>query len=162
MKTKYIIIFLPFLYGCISSVFISSVSNQSIEKNSTIYISKFYGMSIDEDVFREKLKATLKRKGYVTIYNFQKSEYYLFINFNNHLQKNVEQKSSTDIFLIELFLIESKNISNNSGLPFDRNDALWVCAIELARLDFLKHQDEVMENISKYFCNTYYGKRMLL
>jgi len=162
MKTKYIIIFLPFLYGCISSVFISSVSNQSIEKNSTIYISKFYGMSIDEDVFREKLKATLKRKGYVTINNFQKSEYYLFINFNNHLQKNVEQKSSTDIFLIELFLIESKNISDSSGLPFDRNDALWACAIELTRLDFLKHQDEVMENISKYFCNTYYGKRMLL
>ena len=62
MKTKYIIIFLPFLYGCIASVFISSVSNQSIEKNSTIYISKFYGMSMDEDVFREKLKATLKRK----------------------------------------------------------------------------------------------------
>ena len=78
------------------------------------------------------------------------------------MQKNVEQKSSTDIFLIELFLIESKNISNNSGLPFDRNDALWSCAIELARLDFLKHQDEVMENISKYFCNTYFGRRMLL
>ena len=75
MKTKYIIFFLFFLYGCISSVFISSVSNQSIEKNSTIYISNFYGMSIDEDVFREKLKATLKRKGYVTVDNFQKSEY---------------------------------------------------------------------------------------
>ena len=161
MKTKYIIIFLPFLYGCISSVFISSVSNQSIEKNSTIYISKFYGMSIDEDVFREKLKATLKRKGYVTINNFQKSEYYLFINFNNHLQKNVEQKSSTDIFLIELFLIESKNISDNSWMPFERDDPLWVCKIELTRLDFLKHQDEVMDNISKYFSNSYYGRRIL-
>ena len=40
-------------------------------------------MSLDGDVFREKLKATLKRKGYVTVNNFQKSEYYLFINFNN-------------------------------------------------------------------------------
>ena len=66
MKIKYIIFFLIFLYGCIPSVFISSISNQSIEKNSTIYISKFYGMSMDENVFREKLKATLKRKGYVT------------------------------------------------------------------------------------------------
>ena len=162
MKTKYIIIFLPFLYGCISSVFISSVSNQSIEKNSTIYISKFYGMSIEENVFREKLNLALKRKGFITVNNFRKSNYYLFINFNNHLQKNVEKKSSTDIFLMELFLIESKNISNNSGLPFDINDALWACTIELTRLDFLKHQDEVMENISKYFCNPYYGRRMLL
>ena len=162
MKIKYIIIFLPFLFACIPSVFISSIGHKSIEKNSTIYISKFYVMSIQENVFREKLNLALKRKGFITVNNFRKNNYYLSINFNNHLQKNVEQKSSTDIFLIELFLIESKNISNNSGLPFDRNDALWSCAIELARLDFLKHQDEVMENISKYFCNTYYGKRMLL
>ena len=63
---------------------------------------------------------------------------------------------------MELFLIESKNISNNSGLPFDRNDALWICKIELTRLDFLKHQDDIMENILKYFCNTYYGRKMLL
>ena len=142
MKIKYIIIFLPFLYGCIPSVFISSISNQSIEKNSKIYISKFDGISMEENVFREKLNLALKRKGYITVNNFQKSKYYLFINFNNHLQKNVNQKSSTDIFLMELFLIESKNISNNSGLPFDRNDALWVCKIELTWLDFLKHQDE--------------------
>ena len=161
MKTKYIIIFLFFLYGCISSVFISSVSNQSIEKNSTIYISKFYGMSMDEDVFREKLKATLKRKGYVTVNNFQKSEYYLFINFNNRLQENLNQKRNPDSFLLELFLIESKNISDSSGLPFERDDAVWVCKIELTRLDFLKHQDDVMENISKYFCNTHYGRRIL-
>ena len=98
MKTKYIIIFLFFLHGCISSVFISSVSNQSVEKNSTIYISKVYGMSMDEDVFREKLKATLKRKGYVTVNNFQKSEYYLFINFNNRLQENLNQKRNPDSF----------------------------------------------------------------
>ena len=162
MKINYIIIFLPFLYGCIPSVFISSKSHQSIEKNSKIYISKFNGISMEENVFREKLNLALKRKGFITVNNFRKNNYYLSINFNNHLQKNVEQKSSTDIFLIELFLIVSKNISNNSGLPFDRNDALWACAIELTRLDFLKHQDEVMENISKYFCNTYYGKRMLL
>ena len=162
MKIKYIIIFLPFLYGCIPSVFISSISKQSIEKNSKIYISKFDGISMEENVFREKLNLALKRKGYITVNNFQKSNYYLFINFNNHLQKNVEQKSSTDIFLMELFLIESKNISDNSGLPFDRNDALWVCKIELTRLDFLKHQDDIMENILKYFCNTYYGRRMLL
>ena len=116
---------------------------------------------MEENVFREKLNLALKRKGYITVNNFQKSNYYLFINFNNHLQKNVEKKSSKDIFLMELFLIESKNISNNSGLPFDRNDALWICKIELTRLDFLKHQDEVMDNISKYFCNSYYGRKML-
>jgi len=161
MKIKYIIILLFFLYGCISSVFISSVSNQSIEKNSTIYISKFYGMSMDEDVFREKLKATLKRKGYLTVNNFQKSKYYLFINFNNRLQKNGKQNRNTDIFSMELFLVESKNISEISGLPFDRDNVVWVCKIELTRLDFLKHQDDVMENISKYFCNTYYGRRIL-
>ena len=136
MKTKYIIIFLFFLYGCISSVFISSVSNQSIEKNSTIYISKFYGMSTDEDVFREKLKTTLKRKGYVTVNNFQKSEYYLFINFNNRLQENLNQKRTPDSFSLELFLIESKNISDSSRLPLERDDAVWVCKIELTRLDF--------------------------
>ena len=161
MKIKYIIIFLPFSYACIPSVFISSISHQSIEKNSKIYISKLDGISMEENIFREKLNIALKRKGYITVNNFQKSDFYLFINFNNHLQKNVEQKSSTDIFLMELFLIESKNISNNSGLPFDRNDALWICKIELTRLDFLKHQDEVMDNISKYFCNSYYGRRML-
>tara|TARA_B000000532_G_C18828151_1_gene389084 strand:- start:614 stop:1102 length:489 start_codon:yes stop_codon:yes gene_type:complete len=162
MKIKYIIIFLPFSYACIPSVFISSISHQSIEKNSKIYISKLDGISMEENIFREKLNIALKRKGYITVNNFQKSDFYLFINFNNHLQKNVEQKSSTDIFLMELFLVESKNISNNSGLPFDRNDALWICKIELTRLDFLKHQDEVMDNISKYFCNSYYGRKMLL
>ena len=161
MKIKYIIIFLPFSYACIPSVFISSISHQSIEKNSKIYISKLDGISMEENIFREKLNIALKRKGYITVNNFQKSDFYLFINFNNHLQKNVEQISSTDIFLMELFLIESKNISNNSGLPFDRNDALWICKIELTRLDFLKHQDEVMDNISKYFCNSYYGRKML-
>ena len=162
MKIKYIIFFLIFLYGCIPSVFISSIRKQSIEKNSTIYISKFYGMSMDEDVFREKLKATLKRKGYVTVNNFQKSEYYLFINFNSRLQENLNQKRNPDSFLLELFLIESKNISDSSWMPFERDDALWVCKIELTRLDFLKHQDEVMDNISKYFCNSYYGRKMLL
>ena len=138
MKIKYIIIFLPFLYACIPSVFISSISHQSIEKNSKIYISKFDGISMEENVFREKLNLALKRKGYITVNNFQKSNYYLFMNFNNHLQKNVEQKSSTDIFLMELFLIESKNILNNSGLPFDRNDALWVCKIELRLVRFFE------------------------
>ena len=162
MKIKYIIFFLIFLNGCIPSVFISSVSHQSIEKDSKIYISKFDGLSMEEIVFREKLNLALKRKGNITVNNFQKSNYYLFINFNNHLQKNVEQKSSTDIFLMELFLIELKNISDSSWMPFERDDALWVCKIELTRLDFLKHQDEVMDNISKYFCNTYYGRRMLL
>ena len=161
MKIKYIIIFLPFSYACIPSVFISSISHQSIEKNSKIYISKLDVISMEENIFREKLNIALKRKGYITVNNFQKSDFYLFINFNNHLQKNVEQKSSTDNFLMELCLIESKNISNNSGLPFDRNDALWICKIELTRLDFLKHQDEVMDNISKYFCNSYYGRKML-
>tara|TARA_B100000963_G_scaffold260355_1_gene228625 strand:+ start:113 stop:289 length:177 start_codon:yes stop_codon:yes gene_type:complete len=53
---------------------------------------------MDEDVFREKLKATLKRKGYVTVNNFQKSEYYLFINFNNRLQENLNQKRNPDSF----------------------------------------------------------------
>tara|TARA_B100000900_G_C20471956_1_gene671791 strand:- start:557 stop:1045 length:489 start_codon:yes stop_codon:yes gene_type:complete len=161
MKIKYIISSLIFFYGCIPSVFISSRSNQSIKKNSTIYISKLDGISMEENVFREKLSLALKKKGYITVNNFQKSKYYLFINFNNHLQKNVKQKSSTDIFLMELFLIKSKNISNNSGLPFDRNDALWICKIELTWLDFLKHQDDITENVSKYFCNTYYGRRML-
>ena len=161
MKIKYIIIFLPFSYACIPSVFISSISHQSIEKNSKIYISKLDGISMEENIFREKLNIALKRKGYITVNNFQKSDFYLFINFNNHLQKNVEQKSSTDIFLMELFLIESKNISNNSGLPFDRNDALWICKFELGLLDFFKHQDDIIENILKYFCNTYYGRRML-
>ena len=162
MKTKYIIIFLFSLYGCVSSLFISSLSNQSIEKNSTIYISKFDGISMDEDVFREKLKTTLKRKGYVTVNNFQKSEYCLFINFNNRLQKNLNQKRNPDSFSLELFLKESKNISNSSGLPFERDDAVWVCKIELSRLDFLKHQDDIIENILKYFCNTYHGRRMLI
>ena len=161
MKIKYIIIFLPFSYACIPSVFISSISHQSIEKNSKIYISKLDGISMEENIFREKLNIALKRKGYITVNNFQKSDFYLFINFNNHLQENVEQKSSTDIFLMELFLIESKNISNNSELPFDRNDALWICKIELGLLDFFKHQDDIIENILKYFCNTYYGRRML-
>ena len=161
MKIKYIIIFLPFLYACIPSVFISSISHQSIEKNSKIYISKFNGISMEQNVFREKLNLALKRKGYITVNNFQNSNFYLFINFNNHLQKSVQQKSSPDIFLMELFLIESKNISNNSGLPFDRNDALWICKIELGLLDFFKHQDDIIENILKYFCNTYYGRRML-
>ena len=161
MKIKYIIIFLPFLYACIPSVFISSQSNQSIEKNSKIYISKFDGISMEENVLREKLNLALKRKGYTTVNNFQKSKYYLFINFNNRLQKNVNQKKNIDIFSIQFFLIESKNISHSLGLPFDISDPLWVCKIELTWLEFLKYQDELVETISKYFCNPYYGRRML-
>ncbi len=161
MKTKYIIIFLFSLYGCVSSVFISSVSNQSIEKNSTIYISKFYGMSMDEDVFREKLKTTLKREGYVTVNNFQKSKYCLFINFNNRLQENLNQKRNPDSFSLELFLIESKSILDNSGLPFDTADAIWVCKVELPWLEFLKHQGEIIKIISNYFCDTYIGRKIL-
>tara|TARA_Y100001980_G_C14149798_1_gene32960 strand:- start:44 stop:280 length:237 start_codon:yes stop_codon:yes gene_type:complete len=77
------------------------------------------------------------------------------------LLENLNQKRNPDSFLLELFLIESKNISDNSWMPFERDDPLWVCKIELTRLDFLKHQDEVMDNISKYFCNSFYGRRML-
>ena len=161
MKIKYIIIFLPFLFACIPSVFISSIGHKSIEKNSTIYISKFYGMSLEENDFREKLGLALKRRGFITVNNFRKSNYYLFINFNNHLQKNVEQKSSTDIFLTELFLIESKNISASSGLPFDLGDALWMCKIELAWLEFLKYQDDITDIVSNYFCDTYIGRKIL-
>tara|TARA_Y100000816_G_C25999462_1_gene522172 strand:+ start:281 stop:760 length:480 start_codon:yes stop_codon:yes gene_type:complete len=158
MKIKYIITFLIFLYGCIPSVFISSISNQSIEKNSTIYLSKFDGISIEENIFREKLSAALKRKGYFTVNNFQKSGYYLFFNFNNRLNKNINQNKNIDIFSMQLFLIESKNIS---GLPFDISDALWVCKIELTWYEFLKHQDEIIEIVSKYFCNTYIGRKIL-
>jgi len=78
------------------------------------------------------------------------------------LKKNVEQKSSTDIFLMELFLIESKNISASSGLPFDLGDALWMCKIELAWLEFLKYQDDITDIVSNYFCDTYIGKKILL
>ena len=161
MNVKYIISFLIFLYGCIPSVFISSISHESIEKNSKIYISKFDGISMEENVFREKLNLALKRKGYITVNNFQKSNYYLFINFNNHLQKNVEQKSSTDIFLMELFLIESKNILASSGLPFDIGDALWMCKINLTWLEFLKHQDDIIDIVLNYFCDPYIGRKIL-
>ena len=116
---------------------------------------------MEEKVFREKLSLALKRKGYITVNNFQKSKYYLFIDFNNRLQKNGKQNRNTDIFSMELFLIESKNISGSSGLPFERDDAVWFCKIELMRLDFLRHQDNVLDNISKYFCNTHYGRRIL-
>ena len=109
MKIKYIIIFLPFSYACIPSVFISSISHESIEKNSKIYISKFDGISMEENVFREKLNLALKRKGYITVNNFQKSKYYLFFNFNNHFKKNVKQKRNTDIFSMELILYSFNN-----------------------------------------------------
>ena len=144
------------------SVFISSTSHQSIEKNSKIYISKFDGISIEENVFREKLNLALKRKGYITVNNFQNSNYYLFINIKSHLQIKVEQKNSTDIFLMELFLIESKNISASSGLPFDIGDVLWMCKIDLAWLEFLKYQDDIIDIVSNYFCDTYIGRKILL
>tara|TARA_B100000900_G_C20095255_1_gene519713 strand:- start:54 stop:542 length:489 start_codon:yes stop_codon:yes gene_type:complete len=161
MKIKYILIFLIFLCGCIPSVFISSVRNRPIEKNYSIYVSKSDGISIEENVFRENLNIALKKEGYFTVNNFQKSKYYLFIDFNNRLQKKMNYKINIDIFSIQLFLIESKNISDSSGLPFDIGDALWVCKIELTWLEFLKHQDDIVEIISKYFCNTYIGKKIL-
>jgi len=161
MKIKYIIIFLPFLYACIPSVFISSISHQSIEKNSKIYVSKSGSISIEKNVFREKLILALKRKGYITVNNFQKSEYYLFTNFNNRSQKNINQKKNVDMFSMELLLMDSKHVTNNSDLPIGKEDALWVCKIQLNWLEFLKHQDSLVEAISKYFCNTYYGNRIL-
>ena len=160
-KNKFILTFLFLFYGCIPSVFISSISNQTIEKNSPIYISKFDGISMEEKIFREKLNTALKRKGYYTVNNFQKSEYYLFTNFNNRSQKNINQKKNVDMFAMELLLMDSKHVTNNSVLPIGKEDALWVCKIELDWLEFLKHQDSLVEAISKYFCNTYYGNRIL-
>ena len=158
---KFILTFLFLFYGCIPSVFLSSISNQTIKKNSPIYISKFDGISMEEKIFREKLNTALKRKGYYTVNNFQKSEYYLFVNFNNRLQKNINQKKNVDIFSMELFLMDSKHIINSSDLPIVKEGAVWVCKVELNWLEFLKHQDELVEAISKYFCNTYYGNRIL-
>ena len=160
MKIKYIIVFLILLYGCVPSAFISSISKKSIEKNSTVYVSKLDSMSTEETLFREKLNAALKRKGYFSVNNFQKSKYYLFFDFNNPLNKNLNHKKNTNIFSIELFLIESKNIIDSSGLPFDMFDALWVCKIELTWLEFLKYQDDLIEDILKNFCRTYYNRRM--
>ena len=161
MKIKFILFFLIFFVGCISSVFISSISNQAIENNSPIYISKFAGISKEENIFREKLNTALKRKGYYTVNNFQKSKYYLLTNFNNRFQENLNQRKEVDIFSMELLLIESKNITNSSSFLFDRDNAVWVCTIELNWLDFLKHQDDLVETISKYFCNTYYSRSIL-
>ena len=161
MKIKFILFFLFFFFGCISSVFISSISNQTIEKNSPIYISKFTGMSKDEIIFREKLNMALKKQGYYTVNNFQKSEYYLFANFNNRSQQNLIQKKNVDTVSMELLLMDSKHITKSSGVPFNKGDALWVCKIELSWLEFLKHQDELVQAISKYFCSTYYGNRIL-
>ena len=161
MKIKLILFFLFFFFGCISSVLISSISNQTIEKNSPIYISKFAGMSKDENIFREKLNTALKKQGYYTVNNFQKSEYYLFTNFNNRSKQNLIQKKNVDTFSMELLLVESKHITKSSGFPFNKGDALWVCKIELSWLEFLKHQDELVQAISKYFCSTYYGNRIL-
>ena len=161
MKIKFILFFLIFFFGCISSVFISSTINQTIEKNSPIYISKFADISKEENIFREKLNTALKKKGYYTVNNFQKSAYYLFYNFNNRSQQNLNQNKKVDTFSIELLLMDSEHIINSSDLPFDKDDALWVCKIELSWLEFLKYQDELVQAISKYFCSTYYGNRML-
>ena len=161
MKIKFTVILILFLNGCISSVFISSLSNQTIEKNSPIYISKFDGISMEEIIFREKLTTALKRKGYYTINNFQKSEYYLITFFNNRLQNNLDQKKNVDIFSMELLLMESKHITNISNLQFDRDDALWVCNIKLNWLEFLNYQNNIAAIIAENFCNSYYGRRIL-
>tara|TARA_X000000950_G_C13867190_1_gene641283 strand:+ start:1210 stop:1371 length:162 start_codon:yes stop_codon:yes gene_type:complete len=47
---------------------------------------------MEENIFREKLNIVLKRKGYYTVNTFQKSEHYLFINFNEYLKKRLDQK----------------------------------------------------------------------
>ena len=106
---------------------------------------------MEEKIFREKLNTALKRKGYYTVNNFQKSEYYLFTNFNNRLQKNINQKKNIDMFSMEFLLMDSKHITTNSDLPIGKEDALWVCKIQLNWLEFLKHQDSLVEAISKYF-----------
>ena len=161
MKIKYILIFLFLLYGCFPYVFISSVGIRPIEKNSSIYISKFDGISMEENIFREKLNIALKREGYFIVNNFQKSKYYLFTDYNNRGQKDLNQKRDIDIFSMQLFLIESKNISNSSVLPFDIGDALWMCKIDIAWLEFLKYQDDIIDIVSNYFCDTYIGRKIL-
>ena len=92
MKIKCIAIFLFFFFGCISSVQISSISNQIIEKNYPIYISKYGDIFMEENIFRGKLNIALKRKGYYTVNTFQKSKHYLFIIFNKYLKKSLIKK----------------------------------------------------------------------
>ena len=161
MKIKYIIILLLVFCGCIPTVFMSSYSFQAIDKNSPIYISKFDGISMEEIIFREKLNTALERKGYYIVNNFQKSKYYLITNFNNRIQKNLDQNKDVEIFSMEFFLLESKDITNSSNLLSGVGEALWVCNIELNWLEYLNYQDDVVATVVKNFCNKYYGKKIL-
>ena len=63
---------------------------------------------------------------------------------------------------MELLFSELKHITNSLNLLFDRNDASWVCNIELSWLEFLNYQDDIVEALAKIFCKTYYGRKILL
>ena len=62
---------------------------------------------------------------------------------------------------MELLLQESKHITNSLNCLFDRNNASWVCNIELSWLEFLNYQDDIVVAIAKNFCNAHYGRKIL-
>ena len=63
---------------------------------------------------------------------------------------------------MEFLLQESKHITNSLNFLFDRNNASWVCNIELSWLEFLNYQDDIVEELAKNFCKTCYGRKILI
>ena len=141
------------LYSCYFNTFNRYVS---IEKNSPIYISKTAKISTYEEIFREKFNVSLRNQGYFTVDEVEKSKYYLLINLN----KTPNEKSIYSI--LELFLIDSKQILSSDNLESEKNNAIWVCKMEIEWIEFLKSQDQIVEIISNKFCKTSFSKRILI
>ena len=156
MKINIILIAFIIFNSCIPVISIHSIGYVSIEKNSPIYISKTAKISTYEEIFREKFNVSLRNQGYFTVDEVEKSKYYLLINLN----KTPNEKSIYSI--LEMFLIDSKQILSSDSVESEKNNAIWVCKMEIEWIEFLKSQDQIAEIISTKFCKTSFIKRILI
>ena len=160
-KYKYALLFLFTFFGCVPSVFISSINKTNIDKNSAIYISNLDKYSIGQKAFRNKLNHALMKKGYFVVDSLHKSKYYLLITFLNNLKGSSDMGKKNKMYSIELLLIESNQLKNYSGVAIHEN-TIWKCKIKLNWMDYLKHQDSLIMIIAKEFMNPFYGRKVLI
>ena len=156
MKINFILTAFTIFNSCIPVISIHSIGYLSIEKNTPIYIAKTSKISTYEEIFREKFNVSLRNQGYFTVDEVEKSKYYLLINLN----KKLNEKSISSI--LEMFLIDSKQILSSDSVESEKNNAIWVCKMEIEWIEFLKSQDQIAEIISNKFCKTSFSKRILM
>ena len=94
----------------VAGIVTNSSDPLSILKNSvtvripTCRLSISGNISQKEVIFRQKLSFALRNRGYFVVDNFQQSDYFLFINFDNDKKKQLIENFVEDLISLEFSL----------------------------------------------------------